>query len=118
MNQNNLNTKFGKCCNCPALSNGNQLFTNFESSRFYNNNLQKHLKLKDSHAYRLNLQTNATKYMANENSKYNTFACKSEKQNSFYIDTSSYNFSTKLINEYSYPLIQNNYIKKSEPSNY
>ena len=31
MSKNNLNNKFGKCCNCPALSTGKQLFTNFES---------------------------------------------------------------------------------------
>ena len=118
MNQNNLNNKFGKCCNCPALSTGNQLFTNFESSRLYNDNYKKYLKIADSNTYRLNLQLNGTKYMQNENNKYDTIRCKSDKQNKFYIDSSSYNFSTKLENEYSYPQIQNNYIKKSEMSNY
>ena len=114
MNQNNLNNKFGKCCNCPAFATGNQLFTNFESSKLYNNNLQKLLKITDSNTYRLNLQTNATKMMIEENNKYDTIRCKADGKNNFYLDTSKYDFSTKLLNEYSYPQIPNNYIKKSE----
>ena len=71
MNQNNLNNKFGECCNCPALSTGDQYFTNYVSSRLFNNNLQNKLGLKDSNSLRLNLQTNGTKYMSNENNYIN-----------------------------------------------
>ena len=118
MNQNNLNNKFGECCNCPALSTGDQYFTNYVSSRIYNYNLQKKLGIKDSNAYRLNLQSNGTKYMSDENIKYGNEVCKSNKTNNFYIDTSNYNFSTKLINDYSSPNIPNNYIKKSQVSTF
>jgi len=118
MNQNNLNNKFGECCNCPALSTGDQYFTNYVSSRLCNHNLQKKLGIKDSNSFRLNLQLNGTKYMSNENIKYDNERCKSDKKNNFYIDTSKYDFSTKLINEYSSPDIPNNYIKKSQISTF
>lgn len=116
MNQNNLNNKFGECCNCPALSNGDQYFTNYVSSRLYNDDLQKKLGIKDSNSFRINLQSNGTKYMSKEHIKYDNNRCKSDKKNNFYIDTSNYNFSTKLTNEYSTPNIPNNYVKKSQVS--
>ena len=118
MNQNNLNNKFGKCCNCPALSNGNQLFTNFESSRLFNNDLRKKLIIKDSNTFRLNLQNNATLYIFNENSKLESVKCTSDSKNKFYIDSSKYDFSKQLLDDYKYPKIPNNYIKKSVVSNY
>jgi len=118
MNKNNLNNKFGKCCNCPALANGNQFFTNFESSRLYNYDLQQKYKLKNSHDYRLNLQNNAAFLMLNENVNFDSQQCTSDKQNKFYIDSSKYNFSTKLSNDYSYPKIPNNYFKKSQTSKF
>ena len=118
MNQNNLNNKFGECCNCPALSTGNQFFTNFVSSRLYNDNLKKKLGIKDSNSFRSNLQSNATKYMSNVNNNFDNEKCKSNNKNNFYIDTSKYNFSTKLVNEYSTPDIPNNYVKKSQVANF
>jgi len=118
MNQNNLNNKFGKCCNCPALSSGDQYFTNYVSSRLYNNELQKKLNINNSHAYRLSLQSNASKYMSEENIKISSDKCKSDNKNNFYIDSSKYDFSSKLINEYSTPDIPNNYIKKSQISDF
>ena len=114
MSKNNLNNKFGKCCNCPALSTGKQLFTNFESSRYYNNDLKKKLNLKDSHSYRQNLQKNATLFMFDENLKLDGNQCSSDSKYKFNIDLSKYNFSNRLLNEYNYPSIPNNYIKKSQ----
>jgi len=116
MNRNNLNNKFGECCNCIALSNGDQYFNNYVSSRLYNSNLQKKLGIKDSHSFRLNLQVNGTTFIKNEHIKYENDKCTSDKNNNFYLDTSKYDFSTKLINEYSTPSIPNNYIKKSQYS--
>ena len=113
MYKNNLNNKFGECCNCPALSTGQQYFTNYESSRLYNDKLRKNLSLNDTHSFRLNLQQNGLKYISNENIKITNDKCSSNTLNNFYLDGSTYNFSTKLINEYTGPKLPNNYIKKS-----
>ena len=118
MNQNNLNNKFGECCNCPAITTGKQYFTNFVSSRVYDDNLKNKLGIKDSNLFRLNLQSNGARYISNENLKYDNTRCKSNKKNNFYIDTSKYDFSTKLTNEYSTPNIPNTYIKKSQKSTF
>ena len=116
MNKNNLNNKFGECCNCPALTTGKQYFTNYVSSRILNDDLRKNLKISDSHTYRYNLQANGTKYISNENNRYLNDRCKSDNKNNFYIDSSKYNFSSQLLNDYTAPSIQNNYIKKSQQS--
>ena len=118
MNKNNLNNKFGESSNCPALSDGDQYFTNFVSSRLSNDDIRKNLGITNSNSFRLNLQLNGTKYMSNENTRYALDKCKSNNKNNFYIDTSMYNFSTKLINEYNTPQIPNNYIKKSQFSTF
>lgn len=118
MNKNNLDNKFGECCNCPAHSSGDQFFTNYVSSRLFNDNLRKSLKLNDSHSYRNSLQNNAITYLFNENNKYINEKCTSNNKHKFYIDTSNYNFSTQLINNYTAPSIENNYIKKSQQSNF
>jgi len=118
MNQNNLNNKFGECCNCPALSTGKQYFTNYVSSRLYNDNFRKKLGINDSNSFRLSLQSNGEKYIKNEIIRFDANRCKSDTKNKFYLDSSNYNFSTKLVNEYTSPSIPNNYIKKSDKSNY
>jgi hypothetical protein len=118
MTQKNLNYKCGKCCNCPALTTGKQFFTNFESSRYYNNDLKKKLNLKDSHSYRQNLQTNATLFMLDENLKLDGNQCTSNNKYKFNIDLSKYSFSNRLVNEYNYPSIPNNYITKSQKQDF
>ena len=104
MDKNNLNlnlsNKFGKCCNCPAIGNGQYLFTNNVSSRIYNDQMGKILKVGDSHAYRTVLQNNAKKFMNNEILKFELTRCKDSKDYKFYIDSSNYNPSKKLTDEY------------------
>ena len=106
MNKNinsNLNNKFGICCDCPALMSGNMYFTNFESSRIYNDSMQKKLQINDSHTYRLKLQNDATKIIKNETMRFENNRCKTNDKNKFYIDSSKYNFNEKLKDEYLGP---------------
>jgi hypothetical protein len=114
MIKNNLNNKFGNCCDCPALTTGKQWFTNYESSRLFNDNLRKTLKLENTHMYRYNFQTNGKQYIFDENKKYIDVKCKNNDKFKFNIDSSNFNFSTQLENDYPFPLIPNNYIKKSQ----
>ncbi len=103
----NLNNKFGQCCNCPALmSDKGRLFTNYMSSRLYNDTNSKHLKVFDSHSYREKLQSDQT-LRINENVKYEKVRCKNNGKNMFYIDGSQYSFSKPLTNEYVGQKIQN-----------
>lgn len=118
MFKNNLDNKFGQCCDCPGLLTGKQYFTNFVSSRIHNEELKKNFGATDSNSYRQKLQSNATMYILNENNKYVNDKCKSNNQNKFYIDSTNYNFSTNLVNEYNAPSIPNNYIKKSDKASF
>jgi hypothetical protein len=118
MDKNTLNSKFGKCCKCPALMDDDRLFRSYVSTRIYEDNNMKKLKLLDSHSYRNNLQNNGVKYMTLVNNEYENYKCTNNKKNSFYIDSSNYNFSTMLKNNYVTPNIDNNYIKKSLVSNF
>jgi len=81
----NLDNKFGKCCDCPGIYSGDRYFTNYMSSRIYNNELQNRLGYTDSHSYRLNLQTNGFETLKNN---YNI--CTSDNNNKFYLDLSKY----------------------------
>jgi hypothetical protein len=118
MNQNNLNNKFGECCNCPALSTGKQYFTNYVSSRLYDDNLRKKLNINNSNTYRSFLQLNGTTLMSTDTSKSSANRCKSNATNKFYIDSSKFNFSSTLKNEYLTPNPNNHYIIESKMSNF
>ncbi len=113
-NNSNLNNKFGECCRCPALMNRDRLFTNFISTRVFEDTVQKNLNMKDSHAYRNFLQTKSNDYIKMENGHLEKNKCKNTGKNKFYIDTSKYDFTTQLINDYQGPKVQNHYTKKSE----
>jgi hypothetical protein len=100
MNKKNLNcdNKFGKCCNCPGImSDGGRVFTNYVSSRIYNDDNRKMMGLGDSHSYRLVLQKSAQEIINKENNDFDKLKCKSNKKNKFYIDSSNFNFTDKLL---------------------
>ena len=100
-NKLNLNNKYGECCNCPALmSDHGRMFTNYISSRLYNDIFSKSLKSSDSHSYREKLQNNSQILSSNEIVKYEQVRCKSNNINKFYIDSSNYTFDKPLKDGY------------------
>lgn len=102
MSKNNLNldNKFGSCCGCPGVKiDGGRVFTNYLSSRIYNDNNRKMMGLGDSHSYRLVLQKTAESIINKENDDVSKIKCKSDGKNKFYIDSSNFNFSDKLLTE-------------------
>jgi hypothetical protein len=114
-----LNNKFGQCCGCPALmSDKGRLFTNYVSSRIYNDVNSKKLKVPDAHSYREKLQ-NDPKIRINEINKYESVRCKSDSKNKFYFDSSNYTFNRPLIDPYNGQKIQNDgKLKKSDKANF
>jgi hypothetical protein len=114
-NNLNLNNKFGECCRCPALTNRDILFTNYLSSKIFESNVQNNLAM-NSHGYRHFLQTKSNDYIKMETDYLSKNKCTNNNKNKFYIDTSKYDFSTNLINDYQGPMMQNHYTKKSERS--
>ena len=116
MNKNNLNlnNKFGECCRCPGLVNKDALFNNYVSSRIFENTIQQKFKLNNTHAYRNLLQTKSNYINELNNNYLNNYKCESNNTNKFYIDSSKYNFETKLIKNYIGPQQENNGIKRSE----
>jgi hypothetical protein len=175
MSINNLNNKFGKCCNCPALmSDSGRMFTNYVSSRIYNherkdkifnldsklfkqildekkqqlakedpsaykkllkneqylietnnefrqilkeeesemllsdiNEFYKILKLDkselfniDSNTYRELLQKDTSRLINIDRQQLKSMECKSNATNTFYIDSSKYNFESDLTDGY------------------
>lgn len=115
----NLNNKFGQCCGCPALmSDKGRLFTNYMSSRLYNDINSKQLKVPDSHSYREKLQ-NDSSLRQNEILKFETVRCKSDGKNKFYIDSSKYTFDKPLTDAYVGQKIQNDgKSKKSDKASF
>ena len=81
----NLDNKFGECCNCPGFYNGDRIFTNYQSSRLYNDDIRKKLGIIDSHSYRMRLQNNGFDILKSEYS-----LCKSNSNNKFNIDYSKF----------------------------
>jgi hypothetical protein len=112
--QDNLNNKFGECCGCPALVNGDRLFNNYVSSRLRNDQIRKTLNLPDSHSYRLVLQSSGQNFVGEEIKRIEKVRCKSNDKNKFYIDSSKYNFDKPLSDGYWGLSIQNDGIKKSQ----
>jgi hypothetical protein len=112
--QYNLNNKFGECCDCPALMNGDRLFNNYVSSRIQNDQIRKSLKLPDSHSYRKILQNDALDFINNDTKKMENIRCKSNAKNKFYIDYSTYTFDKPLSDGYWGLSIENTEIKKSQ----
>ena len=114
-----LNNKFGQCCGCPALmSDKGRIFTNYVSSRIYNDDNSKQLKVSDAHSYREKLQTDK-KIRSNDVNKYETIRCKSDSKNKFYIDSSKYTFNRQLTDPYNGQKIQNDgKFKKSDKANF
>jgi hypothetical protein len=119
-NNLNLNNKFGECCNCPALmSDRGRMFTNYVSSRIYNDNDAKRLKIFDANTYRENLQVFGSIYRSSEIYKYEQVKCKTNAKNKFYIDSSHYTFDKPLTNGYWGQQIQNDgYVNKSEKASF
>lgn len=62
----NSDNQYGECCKCPAKMNDDRLFNNY----LLNSQLNKYIKnvngLTNENEYRLFLQKNASKIMANE----------------------------------------------------
>jgi hypothetical protein len=114
-NELNLNNKFGQCCNCPALmSDKGRMFTNYVSSRIYNDYASKMFFISDAHTYREKLQVDGSAIRADEIQKYEKNKCKNNKKNSFYIDSSKYTFDKPLTDAYWGQKIQNDgKVKKS-----
>lgn len=114
-----LNNKFGQCCGCPALmSDKGRLFTNYMSSRIFNDINSKQLKVPDAHSYREKLQ-NDSSIRQNEISKFESVRCKSDSKNKFYIDSSKYTFDKPLTDEYVGQKIQNDgKVKKSDKASF
>ena len=114
-----LNNKFGQCCGCPALmSDKGRLFTNYVSSRIYNDMNSKQLKTSDAHSYRERLQ-NESSIRSNEIAKYETVRCKDDSKNKFYIDGSKYTFDKPLSDPYVGQKIQNDgKMKKSDKGSF
>jgi hypothetical protein len=113
-NNSNLNNKFGVCCGCPPLMSDRRLFTNYVSSRTFNDESRKAMKLGDSHAYRGKLQSDASIIASNEIAKANKQICKSDGKTNFYIDTSKYSFNVDLVDGYWGQKEINYGVKKSE----
>ena len=113
-NQSNLNNKFGECCGCPALVNGDRLFNNYVSSRLRNDQIRKSLNLPDSHSYRSVLQTSGKDFISDEVKRIDNIRCKSNDKNKFYIDSSNYNFDKPLTDGYWGLKIENDGIKRSQ----
>ncbi len=119
MSNSNLNNKFGKCCGCPPIMTRGRLFRNFVSSHIFEDSNRKRLNMPDSHAYRKELQTNAISHIQEPiNNLEKNHKCKSDSNNKFYIDSSKFNFSTPLENNYQGPQMPNNYVKKSTVANF
>jgi len=112
-NNSNLNNKFGECCNCPGLVNGDRMFNNYVSSRIRNDIDRKNLGMPDSHSYRNALQNGATFIINSEISRVDSLKCVSNDKNKFYIDSSKYNFAQPLNPSYTGVTINNTDIKKS-----
>jgi len=112
--QYNLNNKFGECCDCPALMNGDRLFNNYVSSRIQNDQIRKSLKLPDSHSYRKILQNDAQDFINNDIKRMENIRCKSNSKNKFYFDLSTYTFDKPLSDGYWGLSIENTEIKKSQ----
>jgi hypothetical protein len=112
--QNNLNNKFGECCGCPALVNGDRIFNNYVSSRLRNDQIKKSLNLSDSHSYRLVLQNTGQNIINNETNRLNNLRCKSDGKNKFYIDSSNFNFEKPLTDGYNGLQIDNIGIHRSQ----
>jgi len=114
----NLNNKFESKCTYPALMSDEHYFTNFVSSRLFNDGLQKNLNAKGSNNYREILQNGAATIIGNEIYQYEKTRCKSDNQNIFYIDQTKNNPNKALSDEYQGQKILNHGIKKSEPASF
>ena len=106
-NNLNLNNKFGECCGCPALmSDSGRMFTNYVSSRLYNDDYSKNLKVHDAHSYREKLQNDSLSRQYEIN-KLETARCTNKGSNQFYIDSSNFTFNKPLSDPYVGQKIQN-----------
>ncbi len=117
-NDSSLNNKFGHC-GCPALmSDKGRLFTNYTSSRLFNDVNSKNMNALDSHSYREKLQNNPNLRL-NEFSKVNSFKCKSDSKNSFYTDSSKFTFDKPLTDAYmGQVMVNDGKLKKSDKANF
>jgi len=105
-----LNNKFGQCCDCPALmSDKGRMFTNYVSSRLYNDSYSKFLKVPDAHSYRNKLQEEGNLFRSIEVYRFDKAKCKSDGKTKalFYIDSSNYTFDKPLTDAYWGQKIQN-----------
>lgn len=109
----NQNNKLGSCCKCPAMMSDGQIFTNWASSRIYNDDFMKALKIGDSNSYRELLQSTGGLLIKNEHKYQETNRCKSS-DGKFYIDSSKYSFEYPLSDGYWGQQVLNHGIKKSE----
>ena len=67
-NNLNLDNKFGNCCNCPGFVNDDRLFTNYVSSRIYNDSTMKKL---NSSIQRFNNQKTLSVFFSKKSSNVN-----------------------------------------------
>jgi hypothetical protein len=81
----NMNNKFGKCCNCPALNDG-RIFTSYAPSKDYNNNFMRKLGTDDSNKYRDIIQNslNKVKFEVVYDNFNDSTRCKNNGNNVFY----------------------------------
>jgi archaellin len=96
----NQNSKFGNCCGCPSLMSDGHLFTNWVSSRIYNDEYMKNQKINGSHSYRNHLQRDANTLIDNEYKYFKKVTCTDTGTNKFYIDSSKYGFDYPLNDGY------------------
>lgn len=113
-----LNNKFGKCCRCPALMSDGHLFTNWESSRLYNDAIRRNYGISGSNSYREILQFTGAIITANEQTQYEKARCVDDYKNKFYIDSSKWKPELPLKNEYKGQKIPHLGFKQSQPSSF
>jgi hypothetical protein len=95
----NSDNKFGTSCNCPAIMNYSRDLTNWSSSRTYNINLMKKLKINNFSDYREVLQNNTNILIKNTRDDFDkNYKCANNNNQLFYLDSTNYNNSFDKIN--------------------
>ena len=89
----NLDNKYGKCCNCPALmGDQGRSITDYRSSKLADQLLMEKYKINDSNAFRDYIQKNALAYMKGEKIKIQGELCRdnNDSENKFYYSYDDY----------------------------
>ena len=88
-----MNSKFGDCCNCPALTDG-RFFTEFRDRDYLQFNLMKQNNITDSNTFRNYLISNGASLISSNIGNIETnYKCKYNKptdQSTIPIDTSKF----------------------------